>query len=167
VKRRQERSGGDGTSIADAAAIQKEVPVIRKLMFAAVVVCAPSMLLAQTTQSKPPIVKKGGAPVTRSSDGPQMFASYCAACHGKTGKGDGPAAPALTPKPADLTQLTKKYGKGTFPLKDFEDKVNGMAMASAHGSTDMPVWGPILRQMGNEQMRLYNLRKYVEGLQTQ
>jgi len=29
----------------------------------------------------------------------------------------------------------------------------------------MPVWGPILRQLGNDQLRTYNLRKYVEGLQ--
>ena len=27
----------------------------------------------------------------------------CAGCHGKTGKGDGPAAAALTPKPQDHT----------------------------------------------------------------
>jgi mono/diheme cytochrome c family protein len=110
-------------------------------------------------------VKKGGAAVTRPSDGHEMFTSYCAPCHGRTGKGDGPAAKALNPKPADLTQLTKKHGGTAFPTKDFEDKVSGMAMSPAHGNTDMPVWGPILRELGNDTMRMYNLRTYVETLQ--
>jgi hypothetical protein len=29
----------------------------------------------------------------------------------------------------------------------------------------MPVWGPILRELGNDTMRMYNLRTYVETLQ--
>jgi mono/diheme cytochrome c family protein len=124
----------------------------------------PVLVAAQPPEKKPPVVKKAGAPVTRSSDGRQMFDSYCSACHGRTGKGDGPAATALTPRPADLTQFTKKHGGAAFPAKDFEDKLNGMAIA-AHGSTDMPVWGPILRQMGSDQLRLFNLTKYVESLQ--
>jgi len=32
-----------------------------------------------------------------------LFAEQCASCHGSGGKGDGPAAAALTPKPHDLT----------------------------------------------------------------
>jgi hypothetical protein len=52
-----------------------------------------------------------------------------------------------------------------FSAKDFEDKVMGAAMISAHGSTDMPVWGPIFRQFGSEQLRVANLRKHVESLQ--
>ncbi|MFQ5571228.1 MAG: c-type cytochrome [Rhodothermales bacterium] len=31
------------------------------------------------------------------------FSNYCVACHGAKGKGNGPAAVALTPRPADLT----------------------------------------------------------------
>lgn len=139
--------------------------MLRKVVLVAALVCLPTLAFAQTA-SKTPVVKKGGAPVTNSSNGQQMFTSYCSPCHGKAGKGDGPAAAALTPKPADLTQFTKKYGKaGAFPAKDFDDRLNGMAMSAAHGSTDMPVWGPILREMGNDQLRFYNLRKYVETLQ--
>jgi mono/diheme cytochrome c family protein len=138
--------------------------MIRKIAVVAVLLCVPSALLAQTA-SKPPIVKKGSAPITKPSDGQQMFTSYCAPCHGRTGKGDGPAAPALTPRPTDLSQLTKKHA-GTFPDKDFEDKLSGAAMSPAHGSTDMPVWGPILRQAGNDTLRLYNLKKYIQTLQT-
>jgi mono/diheme cytochrome c family protein len=137
--------------------------MVKKLAVLAVVLCAPVMLAAQSGEKKP-VIKKAGAPITRSSDGQQMFNSYCSPCHGRSGKGDGPAATALTPKPADLTQLTKNHG-GAFPSKDFEDKLNGMAMSRAHGSTEMPVWGPILREMGNDQMRVFNLKKYVETLQ--
>ncbi len=32
-----------------------------------------------------------------------LFRVRCAPCHGQNGQGDGPAAPALNPKPADLT----------------------------------------------------------------
>ena len=96
--------------------------------------------------------------------GQEAYRKSCAPCHGVSGKGDGPAAAALNPKPADLTQFAKRRG-GTFSAKDFEEKLNGGAMAPAHGSTAMPVWGPTFRQFGNEQLRVANLRKYVEALQ--
>ena len=73
--------------------------------------------------------------------------------------------PTVPPRPADLTQFTRKHGGGPFPAKDFEDKLNGLGMSLAHGSSDMPVWGPIQRQMGNDELRVFNLRTYVETLQ--
>lgn len=36
--------------------------------------------------------------------GGALFATNCAICHGETGKGDGPTAETLDPKPADLSQ---------------------------------------------------------------
>ncbi len=38
--------------------------------------------------------------------GKKIFQSVCAACHGKTGKGDVPSMQSLNPKPADLTSET-------------------------------------------------------------
>ena len=93
-----------------------------------------------------------------------MFRSYCAPCHGTDAKGNGPAAKALSPKPANLTEFAKRRG-GTFSAKDFEDKLQGMAMAPAHGSTQMPVWGPVFRQLGNEPIRIANIRSYLESVQ--
>jgi mono/diheme cytochrome c family protein len=149
----------------DRPATLKEVRMIRKLAMFTFVLCVPAVMLAQTPEKKPTVVKKAPAQ-TKANDGQEMFTSYCAPCHGRQGKGDGPAAAALTPKPTDLTQFAKRHG-GTFSAKDFEDKLRGMSMSPAHGSTDMPVWGPIFSKLGNDQLRTYNLRKYVEGLQTQ
>jgi DMSO reductase family type II enzyme heme b subunit len=39
-----------------------------------------------------------------SADGVATFAARCAACHGKDGRGDGPLAPVLIPRPRDLTR---------------------------------------------------------------
>ena len=124
-------------------------------------------VLAAAQQQPPPpppkVTVEPAKPIP-ASDGAAMFKGWCGPCHGVSGKGDGPAAAALNPKPADLTQFAKRRN-GTFSAKDFEDKLNGMAMTPAHGSVEMPVWGPIFRQLGNEQLRIVNLRKHVESLQ--
>ena len=104
------------------------------------------------------------APVTDPTDGAQMFQAYCAACHGTSGKGDGPAAAALRAKPADLTQLSKTH-PGGLSAKDFEERIQGVSMPSAHGSTPMPVWGPVFRAIGNDQLRIYNLKRYIDSIQ--
>lgn len=44
------------------------------------------------------------------AQGKQIFDNQCAACHGPTGRGDGPAAAALNPKPANLTDKTFMQG---------------------------------------------------------
>lgn len=39
--------------------------------------------------------------------GARIYEAQCAACHGPTGRGDGPAGSALLPSPADLTDFRK------------------------------------------------------------
>src|SRR5688572_1661884 len=46
------------------------------------------------------------------SSGKALFAINCASCHGTGGKGDGPAASALNPKPRDFTAGYWRYGGG-------------------------------------------------------
>jgi mono/diheme cytochrome c family protein len=46
--------------------------------------------------------------------GAEDFATYCSACHGPGGKGDGDLAADMKPKPANLTTLAKRNG-GEFP----------------------------------------------------
>lgn len=38
-----------------------------------------------------------------AAKGKTIYTNLCASCHGNGGKGDGPAAAALNPKPKDLT----------------------------------------------------------------
>ncbi len=38
-----------------------------------------------------------------AADVKEVFKNRCAPCHGESGKGDGPGAAALTPKPRDYT----------------------------------------------------------------
>jgi mono/diheme cytochrome c family protein len=40
----------------------------------------------------------------------EMFKTYCAACHGLEGKGNGPAAPALKKEPANLMESIVNSG---------------------------------------------------------
>jgi len=134
--------------------------MVRTFIGVSLVLALPVLASAQGT----PKVKLGTAPVTNAADGAQMYQSYCAACHGKDGKGNGPAALALKTKPADLTQLGKTH-PGGLSMKDFEDRVKGEAMPISHGTSPMPVWGPVLRSLGNDQLRVYNLKKYIDSLQ--
>ena len=67
---------------------------------------------------------------------------YCAACHGKMLKGDGPVASGLTKKPVDLTQLAKK-NNGSFPFDKVAATIDGRQTTRMHGNPDMPVWGEI------------------------
>ncbi len=98
-----------------------------------------------------------------------MYRAYCASCHGVQGKGDGPAAPALKQRPADLTTLAKQSG-GKFPAVRVFQSVEGDAAIAAHGSREMPVWGTALRRAGadNEaalKLRVRNLVRYIESIQ--
>ena len=41
--------------------------------------------------------------------GPRIYAQRCAVCHGPDGRGNGPAAPSLVPRPVDLARGQFKY----------------------------------------------------------
>jgi mono/diheme cytochrome c family protein len=109
---------------------------------------------------------------TAPNDGKQMFVNYCAPCHGADGKGNGPQVSALVQRPVDLTVLAKNNG-GKFPASHVTAVLNfGAKDAAAHGTRDMPVWGPILGSMGQPEdnrttqaLRVKNLEAYIESIQ--
>ncbi|MGC2161393.1 MAG: c-type cytochrome [Silvibacterium sp.] len=110
-------------------------------------------------------------PVNKTSptSGKQMFTSYCAPCHGVDGRGHGPAAVALKVQPSDLTGLIK-LNHGKFPDTHIVSVLEFGAGVPAHGSVEMPVWGPILGQMNSsnlqdKQLRISNLSRYIESIQ--
>ncbi len=101
--------------------------------------------------------------------GEQMFKQYCAACHGDGGMGRGPLTPLLKKPPPDLTALAKRHG-GKFPYKYVSNILEFGPGTAAHGSSDMPTWGPIFRYLDqrNERavrQRIKNLCDYLASLQ--
>lgn len=74
--------------------------------------------------------------------GRQLFADYCARCHGADGRGDGPDADTLASTPPDLTTLSQRYGS---PLsrRRIAAFIDGREEVKSHGPRDMPVWGKI------------------------
>ena len=72
--------------------------------------------------------------------GAELFATHCASCHGFDARGDGPAASALRPPPADLTQIAARSG-GVFPESSIVRLIDGRFDLPAHGSREMPIWG--------------------------
>jgi len=104
----------------------------------------------------------------RSVEGADLYQAYCASCHGKNGKGNGPAAPALKATVPDLTVIAKN-NRGEFPAARVRRIVMGEGMIASHGSREMPVWGPIFHQVEADvdraPVRLENLVKYLESIQ--
>jgi mono/diheme cytochrome c family protein len=110
-------------------------------------------------------------PVSRTpaTSGKQMYANYCAPCHGVDGRGSGPVASALKAPPTDLTVLSKN-NRGKFPDTHIVTVLQSGSEIPSHGSADMPVWGPILGKMNqtNPQdrlLRVSNLSRYLETIQ--
>jgi mono/diheme cytochrome c family protein len=109
---------------------------------------------------------------TPAVSGQQMYASYCAVCHGADGRGNGPAATALKTAPTDLTDLARKNG-GKFPDAHVNAILQFGVETPAHGTSDMPVWGPALRSLDRgssapemeEHLRIANLTHYLRSLQ--
>jgi mono/diheme cytochrome c family protein len=101
-------------------------------------------------------------------DGGKIFRNYCASCHGVSGNGDGPAAPALKTKLPQLTTLAQRNG-GTFPADRVRRTIAGDDVTVAHGSQEMPVWGPIFHQIDTDQdlgyVRLQNVTEYLNTIQ--
>ena len=143
---------------------------VRLLVTALVVVCAvwrfggrPAFAQTTTGPKTPPLV-------IASLYGRDLFEFYCAPCHGRDGKGRGPVASALTVRPADLTTISARNA-GRFPTEHITAYVTGNSTRpiTSHGSTEMPVWGPIFRSLdSNDAMareRVSNIVQYIQSLQ--
>jgi hypothetical protein len=63
--------------------------------------------------------------------------------------------------------MQKRRG-GKFVVSDLEKFILGESEAkAAHGSADMPVWGPVFRRVENDQdLGLVRVRRVVEYLKT-
>ncbi|MBS4011232.1 MAG: cytochrome c [Roseovarius sp.] len=75
-----------------------------------------------------------------AGEGAAIYNANCAQCHGASGKGDGPWASRLTPRPADLTQLSKD---GEFPRAHVLSVIDGYDRTGLPGQ-EMPEFGLLL-----------------------
>lgn len=107
------------------------------------------------------------APVQRTAiDGKTMYDSYCAVCHGKDAKGNGPAATALKKMPTDLTRISANNG-GAFPEVRVRRYIEGVDEVPSHGSRDMPIWGDVFKALDRDmaQIRISAVVEHVKMLQ--
>jgi len=79
-------------------------------------------------------------------------------------------AKSLKNAPADLTRIAARNG-GALPLARVRKVISGAeAPSSGHGTREMPVWGPIFSQISQDRdlgrVRIDNLARYLESLQT-
>ncbi|MGB8814723.1 MAG: cytochrome c [Paracoccaceae bacterium] len=127
----------------------------------------PVMLLALTGALAACMPAKPKVPT-----GAEDFASFCSACHGTSGKGDGEMGETLGKKPADLTTLAAR-NKGVFPMTRVMSKIWGYAREDG---VVMPAFAPLLDADlvlfdggdGIETptpLRLVQLGEYVKSLQ--
>jgi mono/diheme cytochrome c family protein len=107
--------------------------------------------------------------VIASMSGRDLFQFYCAACHGPEGRGDGPVVASLKTAPPDLRTIAARRG-GQFPSGELRRFVAGEdRLVAAHGSKEMPVWGPIFYSLQPKdrltQIRIENIVMFIESMQ--
>lgn len=143
--------------------------MMRNLFFAALAVA----LLAGIGYANQPSSREVVLSVSRvpPNSGKQMYVSYCAPCHGVDGSGNGPMAAALKNQPANLAILARNNG-GKFPSTHFISVLEFGAANPSHGTAQMPVWGPLFRNMDRAELptdmralRINNLSEYLQTLQ--
>lgn len=78
--------------------------------------------------------------------GKPIFEERCAVCHGKQGRGDGPEAPFLSPRPASLISA------GTSVKTDAELLA---IIANGKPRTSMPAWKDLLTEEQRRDVLAY------------
>jgi mono/diheme cytochrome c family protein len=109
------------------------------------------------------------SPMRNPLAGTEIFRHYCASCHGVDGRGHGPASVALKHGAPDLTRIAQR-NRGTFPFQRVKEIIEGKDQGPlAHGSREMPVWGPIFHEVESDmdlgEVRLDAVTKTIESMQ--
>lgn len=136
---------------------------LKALLLGAVLVAAIGTVHAQKRGQKAAVRQPGTA------SGKETFVKYCASCHGEDGKGNGPAAIALKPPPADLTILSDRH-EGKYPEGYVSALVKFGRNLAAHGTLDMPVWGSRFKEIDpvhdpTGQQHVDDVVAYIRSLQ--
>jgi mono/diheme cytochrome c family protein len=102
--------------------------------FAACALVAVVATLAIGVAQTPPATS-----ATSATDIASVYNSNCASCHGKDGRGDGPAAGLVNPAPRDFTKGIYKFrstASGSLPTDDDLVRVISVGLPG----TSMPAW---------------------------
>jgi mono/diheme cytochrome c family protein len=92
--------------------------------------------------------------------GQRLYAQRCAVCHGPDGRGNGPAAPSLIPRPRDLTLGQFKY-KSTPPGQPPSDADLLGVIGNGLQASAMPAFSDLL-----STDELHQIVGYIKGLST-
>ncbi|HJM42792.1 MAG: cytochrome c [Nitrospinota bacterium] len=84
-------------------------------------------------------------------NGKVVYAKFCASCHGNEGKGDGPAAASLNPRPSDFLHL--KYMSMRSRVDHYD------AIANGRPNTSMSPWKNTL-----SDKEIWDVIAYIEHL---
>jgi mono/diheme cytochrome c family protein len=96
--------------------------------------------------------------------GAELFQVFCASCHGKDARGDGPVAKTLKPTVPDLTRIAARNG-GKFPAERVRETIDGQDIPRAHGTRAMPVWGWDFYAINREdRVRRERVKELIERL---
>jgi len=113
------------------------------------------------------VIGASGAAYAQGAEiGKFEYFNSCAACHGITGKGDGPVVKSLIKPPTDLTRLSET-NSGVFPFSRVYDVIDGRFEVATHGTREMPVWGDIYKRssaQGQNATLLYLSKEVVESI---
>lgn len=79
--------------------------------------------------------------------GKALYQRYCVACHGRSGRGDGPAGATLAAKPSNLREMAKMHAAGD------------LAWKIANGRGPMPAWKKVLTEH-----QIWDLVNFIQNL---
>ena len=151
-------------------AVQGAIAALKNIMMfgsvrAAIISCALLTLVFGVDAAQ----DRQAATSPRPTSGAETYREYCAVCHGKTGKGDGSAASALKVRPPNLGTLARRHG-GKFPNAYVSNVLRNGVKVAAHGTAEMPIWGPLFLAIDSSfqsqtNLRITNLTNYIKSLQ--
>jgi mono/diheme cytochrome c family protein len=105
-------------------------------------------------------------------NGHEMYDQLCAVCHGETGRGDGPAVPALSNPVPDLTQFSAETGSKYHA--QLEGVISGNSRSVHKDTVGMPLWFTEFQYVRrdkfghprtmNANLKIHSLAEYVEEL---
>jgi mono/diheme cytochrome c family protein len=141
---------------------KKRSSTLRRTLTFALTSGVVALIPALSHAQEPKSVDAGMAAMGKSA-----YRTYCAACHGLEGKGDGPLANDLKVHPADLTRVSAENG-GVFPFDTVYQIIDGRKKVRGHGTEEMPAWGDAFKTTDNEEQtekRIRQLTHYIWSIQ--